>query len=55
MIPDRSWPDGIEPVLYFGFDTLSNVQLKEGPVDTQFSAFVDGKVSTFEFSRGTQS
>ena len=50
MIPDRSLPDGKEPVLYFGFDTLSNVQLKEGPADAHISAFIDGKVRTFEFS-----
>ena len=45
MIPERSWPDGIEPVLYFGFDTLTNLQLKEGSVDGHFSAVVSGKVS----------
>ena len=47
MLPARQWPNGIEPVLYFRFDTLRNVKLKEGSQDGHFSPLVAGKVRTF--------
>ena len=34
-----------DPVFYFCFDSLNNVQLMEGAVTTDFNGLVDGKVN----------
>ena len=38
-----------DPVFYFCFDSLNNVQLMEGAVTSNFNGLVDGKVNISPF------
>ena len=45
-IPDADGSGGLEPVLYWSFNTLDGLTLKEGTQQKNFDALIDGKVGS---------